>query len=122
MIALDAGAEDVQSDDEEFYDIAHFICECDPGIPWHISRFHPAYKMTDRSLTPTDTILRARQIGMDAGLRYVYSGNLHGEEGENTFCFKCRTSLIQRWGFEISGNRIIDRKCPECGVVIDGVW
>lgn len=102
--------------------LARFIHKCDPGIPWHISRFHPTYKMTDRPPTPVDSIQKARQIGLEVGLKYVYTGNVPGEEGESTYCYHCNARLIHRWGFEVTANRLVNGKCPECGVTIDGVW
>ncbi len=107
---------------DELTDLAHFIHDCDPGIPWHISRFHPTYKMTDRPPTPISSIQKARQIGLEVGLKYVYIGNVPGEEGESTYCYHCGAQLIHRWGFEVTANRLVDGKCPECGVSIDGIW
>lgn len=107
---------------EEIRDIAEYIVKVDPGIPWHVSRFHPTYRMIDRPATPTETIGMACEIGIQAGLRYVYTGNLPGDERESTFCHSCSARLVHRWGFQVQGNRIIDGKCPECDSVIDGVW
>ena len=108
--------------DDELKDIARFIHDCDPGIPWHISRFHPTYRMMDRPATSLESIQKACRIGLEMGLRYVYSGNVPGEERESTFCYKCNARLIHRWGFEVASNRLVSGKCPECGVEIDGVW
>ena len=68
-----------------------------------------------------ESIHQARQIGLEAGLRYVYSGNLPGDEGENTICFSCGQPLIERWGYHISKNVITDGKCPKCNTSIDGI-
>jgi len=108
--------------EEELKDIARFIHDLDPGIPWHISRFHPTYRMTDRPATPVEAIQKACQIGSETGLRYVYAGNVPGDESESTFCYTCHARIIQRWGFEVMGNRLVGGKCPECGAEIDGVW
>lgn len=108
--------------DEELRQIAHFLLEIDPGIPWHVSAFYPTYKMLDRPRTPAATLRRARQLGLEAGLRYVYTGNIPGDEGEKTFCYACQTLLIDRYGYSIRKNRITAGKCPDCGAVIDGVW
>lgn len=113
---------ELNDSEEELKDIARYIFKCDPGIPWHISRFHPTYRMLDRAVTPLEYIQRACRIGLEIGLRYVYSGNVPGEERESTFCYSCGARLIHRWGFQVASNRIVDGKCPECGVVIDGVW
>lgn len=108
--------------EEELEAIARFVHGVDPGIPWHVSRFHPGYRMTDRPPTPVDTIKRALAVGDRVGLRYVYAGNVPGEERESTFCHQCRARLIHRWGFEVAGRRIVDGGCPECGTAADGVW
>lgn len=106
---------------EELKQIARFIYELDPSIPWHVSAFYPAYKMLDRPSTPVETLRRARQIGLDTGLRYVYEGNIPGEGGENTYCYQCGSLLIERYGFFVRENRIQDTCCPDCGTVIDGM-
>lgn len=90
--------------------------------PWHISRFHPTYQLTDRPPTPVETLDNAREIGIKAGLKYVYTGNVPGENGEKTFCYHCGHILIDRWGFYVQKNRIENSKCPACGAKIEGVW
>ncbi|MDH3881505.1 MAG: radical SAM protein, partial [Desulfobacteraceae bacterium] len=90
--------------------------------PWHISRFHPTYRLMDRPPTPVETLIRAREIGIKAGLKYVYTGNVPGESSEKTFCDQCDHLLIDRWGFYVQNNRIKNGKCPECGAAVDGVW
>jgi len=106
----------------ELQQLASFIVDSlGPETPWHISRFHPTYKLTDRPSTPAESIHQARRIGLDAGLRYVYSGNLPGDEGENTFCYSCGKHLIERWGYHISKNVISKGKCPKCDATIDGI-
>ena len=107
---------------EELKDLARFLADIDPGIPWHISRFHPTYHLTDRSMTPVKTIQRARDLGYAAGLQYVYTGNIPGDEGENTFCHNCRALLIDRMGFHVNQSRITENRCPECGTEIPGIW
>lgn len=102
--------------------IARFLADLDPGIPWHISRFHPTYRLVDVPLTPIETIRRASDIGYHAGLLYVYTGNVPGERGENTFCHNCKKLVIDRIGFNVVQNRIRDNRCPECGTEIPGVW
>jgi pyruvate formate lyase activating enzyme len=106
----------------ELRGIADFILAVDPGIPWHISRFYPQYRMTDFPATPVESIRRARAIGMGVGLRYVYAGNVPGDDGENTFCWKCRSLLVERHGFQVVSNRISKGACPDCGTKMDGVW
>ena len=107
--------------EEELKEIAGFIASCGQDIPWHISRFHPDYKMTNSHSTPISTIKKAREIGLAAGLRYVYPGNIPGEEGESTFCYRCGQKLIARYGFAILENRLKEGGCSECGIKIDGV-
>jgi pyruvate formate lyase activating enzyme len=108
--------------DAELRGIAGFIADkVGKETPWHVSAFHPTYKMTDRPRTPTETLARARQIGLEAGLRYVYEGNLPGEGGENTCCPSCGELLIERHGFYLQQNRIEMGKCPACATVIDGI-
>lgn len=112
----------LNDDKGELHQLASFIADSlGPETPWHISRFHPTYKLTDRPPTPAKSIHQARQIGLEAGLRYVYSGNLPGDEGENTICYGCGQPLIDRLGYRISKNVITDGKCPNCGVTIDGI-
>ncbi|MCK4389114.1 MAG: AmmeMemoRadiSam system radical SAM enzyme [Desulfobacterales bacterium] len=112
----------LNDDKGELQELASFIARSlGPETPWHISRFHPTYKLTDRPPTPAKSIQQARRIGLEAGLRYVYSGNLPGDEGENTICSNCDQLLIERWGYHIARNVITDGKCPECGATIDGI-
>ncbi len=112
----------LNDDRKELKALASFVADSlGPDTPWHISRFHPTYKLTDRPPTPAESIHEARRIGLDAGLRYVYSGNLPGDEGENTLCYSCGDSLIERWGYRISKNVIQDGRCPKCGATIDGI-
>lgn len=108
--------------DEELTEIARFIQGVDPGIPWHVSAFYPTYQMLDRPRTPPATLFRARDIGLKAGLRYVYTGNIPGEGGENTYCYQCGELLIRRLGYSIRAVQIEDGKCPQCQAPIDGVW
>jgi pyruvate formate lyase activating enzyme len=105
----------------ELRKIAEFIASVGVEIPWHVTRFHPDYKMKDRQATTLEKIILAERIGKETGLRYVYCGNVPGQEGENTICYNCDTLLIKRWGFEVMENLITDGKCPDCSAVIDGV-
>jgi len=108
--------------EEELKELARFLVQLDPNIPWHISRFHPTYHLTGVSSTPPRSIQRARRIGQEAGLRYVYSGNLPGDEGEKTFCHQCGELLIDRFGFSVQKYRIEKNRCPKCETEIPGVW
>lgn len=108
--------------DTELQGIAEFIV-ANLGIdtPWHVSQFYPTYKLTDRPRTPVATLRRARDIGLAAGLRYVYEGNVPGEGGENTYCPSCSSVLIKRYGFTIETDRTSNGTCPDCGAAIAGI-
>ncbi|RZN35319.1 MAG: AmmeMemoRadiSam system radical SAM enzyme, partial [Methanophagales archaeon ANME-1-THS] len=108
--------------EEDFRGIAEFIKGVGVEIPWHISQFYPTYKLTNLPLTPVSTLRKAREIGLEVGLRYVYEGNVPGEGGEHTYCYHCGRVLIRRYGFQILENALSDTKCPYCGAVIDGVF
>jgi pyruvate formate lyase activating enzyme len=113
----------LNDDPSELNDLAAFIArDLGPETPWHISRFHPTYKLTDRPSTPIQTLTTAREIGINAGLRYVYTGNVPGNAAENTFCYSCGETVIERWGFQVENLRLKNGKCTQCGVEIDGVW
>jgi len=108
--------------DAELRDIAGFIAhELGPGTPWHVSRFHPTYRLLDKPVTPVETLARAREIGLEAGLRYVYEGNVPGHGGEDTICYNCGERVIRRWGFSVLERRIINGRCAKCGTQVDGV-
>ncbi len=110
---------------EELWDIARFIVGLSPDIPWHVTAFHRDYKMTDRSNTEARTLIRAAEIGQEAGLHYVYSGNLPGMTGmyENTYCPHCNELLVARWGYHIRANKLAGTgRCPRCQATIAGLW
>jgi pyruvate formate lyase activating enzyme len=111
----------INDDPEELRDAAKFVAE-ELGVdtPWHISRFFPAYEMIDVTPTPEGTLQRAREIGLEAGLHYVYVGNVRGEE--NTLCRSCGRLLIRRSGYLILENKIkAGQRCADCGARIAGV-
>ncbi len=105
--------------DEELSRIAEFIASVSPDIPWHISRYHPDYKLNIPP-TPVESIERAREIGLKAGLKYVYSGNVWGDKGESTFCTECKRLLIKRVGFSVIENNIKNSECKFCNTKIYG--
>jgi pyruvate formate lyase activating enzyme len=109
----------VNDSDDELRKLAEFIFSVGPETPWHVSRFHPTYKMTDIPPTPVSSVVKARQIGLDVGLRYVYTGNIPGDNGESTFCYNCGKTLIQRHGYNIGKIQIKNSKCAFCGTDID---
>ena len=110
--------------EEELRRAARFIATLSPDIPWHVTAFHPDYKMTDRGSTPARTLVAAAEIGTQEGLRYVYAGNLPGSTGEweNTRCPGCRLTLIKRFGFRVLENRLVSGACPRCSTPIPGRW
>jgi pyruvate formate lyase activating enzyme len=113
---------DMNDSADELRDIARFIgAELGVETPWHVSRFHPDYKMYDRGPTPQSTLYRAYKLGREAGLRYVYVGNMPGARLENTYCPGCGKTVIKRWGFQVQERHIRDGRCTECGTRIDGV-
>ncbi len=106
----------------ELAEIAQFIAsELGVETPWHVSRFHPDYKMYDRGPTPTSTLRRAHELGRQAGLRYVYVGNLPGARLEDTYCPNCGETVIGRWGFQVTQRNLVDGRCEHCHSVIDGI-
>jgi len=107
----------------ELRDIAHFIAkDLGTGVPWHVSRFHGDYKMENVRATPIETMELACRIGREAGLRFVYSGNLPGCADERTHCPNCRELLIDRQGYFVRGVHLRDGRCPKCGEAIEGIW
>jgi pyruvate formate lyase activating enzyme len=111
--------------DDELRQIAEFLVDVSPNIPWHVTAFHKDYKMTDPVNTPPTTLVRAADIGKEAGLNFVYAGNTPGmvESYEDTVCPNCNTTLIRRWGFSIREYSLTeDKKCPECTQSIPGIW
>jgi len=110
---------------EELWEMARFLTSVSPDIPWHVTAFHPDYKRKDVHSTPVSTLQLAAEIGQEAGLRYVYAGNLPGRVGslENTYCPYCQALLVERRGFSIAGYNITAAgRCPKCGTAIAGVW
>jgi pyruvate formate lyase activating enzyme len=108
--------------EEELAGIASFLADIDRKIPWHVTGFYPAYKMSDVPPTGAKILARARQIGFEQGLEYVYSGNRPGEIGENSSCASCGETVISRHGFQIIANRLQAGRCLDCGHLIPGVW
>ena len=106
----------------EFEEIAQFILSLGPEVPWHISAFYPTYKMLNLPRTSASLLHRAREIGIKKGLRYVYCGNIPGEEGEDTFCPHCGRRVIERVGFRVVKNDVVKGHCRHCHTKMDGVW
>ena len=108
--------------DEELEQIAEFIVSVDPGIPWHVSRFYPVYKMQDRPPTPEERVEHAVEIGKKAGITHVYAGNMHGAGHEDTICPSCGELLITRTGFSADIRNFSGGVCDSCGEAVEGVW
>jgi len=106
----------------ELRQIAEFIAGVGTDIPWHVTQFYPAYRLLDRGPTPVETLRRAREIGYQAGLEYIYEGNVPGEGGENTYCHSCGALLIKRYGLDLLANHLQDGRCPACRKQLPGVW
>jgi pyruvate formate lyase activating enzyme len=107
--------------DRELKQIAEFILELGRETPWHVSRFHPTYRLRGISNTPVATLKRAREIGLQVGLHYVYTGNIPGDQGENTLCPRCGRVLVHRYGFSTGQYAIKQGRCPECQNPVAGV-
>jgi pyruvate formate lyase activating enzyme len=115
---------DFNDSDDELTRAARFIASISKDVPWHVTAFHPDYKMTDRGATPVETLRRACEIGAAEGLRYVYAGNIPGRVGEweNTRCPRCGKTVIERYGFRVRRNLLKNGACPGCGTAIPGRW
>jgi pyruvate formate lyase activating enzyme len=116
---------DMNDSTEELMDAGRFIASVSADIPWHVTAFHPNYQMSDKGSTPVKTLLRAAEIGQEAGLHFVYAGNLPGQVStyENTFCPSCSSTLIERLGYVITGYHLSDEgACQQCGHSIPGIW
>ncbi len=110
---------------EELWQAARFLAGVSPDIPWHVTAFHKDYHMQETENTPAETLQRAADIGREAGLRYVYAGNLPGRVGEyeTTFCPHCQQPLIRRRGYRILENRLeASGRCPNCKTPVAGRW
>lgn len=108
--------------EDELRALAAWLRSVDADVPWHVSAFFPAYRMTDVPPTPSAALHRAARIGRDAGLRYVYTGNVPGDPWEHTACPECGGQLLERRGFVVRASRLSDGRCPDCGAAIAGVW
>lgn len=108
--------------EDELQNLAEFIVSIGNNIPWHVTAFYPTYNLLEKPRTSIDQLIKARKIGINAGLRYIYTGNIPGYEGENTYCYKCKKLLIERTGFKVENYNIKDGFCPECNKKIDGYF
>lgn len=110
------------NDSEEFLTwAAEFMKSVDPAMPWHVTGFYPTYRLLDKPPTSLVSLRRVREIGLGAGLKYVYEGNRPGEGGENTWCSACGELLIERYGFSLTSVKMKAGHCLKCGALIEGV-
>ena len=108
---------------EELDALAGFIAdELGPEVPWHVSRFHPAYQMQDRPPTPPESIERALECGQKRGLRHIYAGNIPGHASESTLCPACDAVILARYGYRTKALGAEPGVCPNCGQTVAGVW
>jgi pyruvate formate lyase activating enzyme len=108
--------------DAELRWVARYLVDAlGPDVPWHISRFYPQYKMSDTPPTPAASLERTWRIGRDAGLHYVYVGNVPGHDTESTRCPSCGTVVIERYGYQTRLRGLRNGKCAKCGTAVAGV-
>jgi pyruvate formate lyase activating enzyme len=112
---------DLNDHEDELRDAARFIRSVSADIPWHLSRYHPANRWTKAPETPVATLRRAREIGLEEGLHYVYTGNVWGDEGEHTNCPGCGKRVIERVGYRALPVAIRQGECTHCSATIAGV-
>jgi len=112
----------LNDDPKEIYDMCRWVVEnAGPDTPIHFSRFFPYYKLKNLPPTPLETLTRAQKTAQDAGLQYVYIGNIR-QSGENTYCPYCGELLIERIGYFVKQNRLEQGTCPFCKTAIAGIW
>jgi pyruvate formate lyase activating enzyme len=110
---------------DELRRAADYIVSVSPDIPWHVTAFHQDYRMTENDNTSAEQLIEACEIGRNAGLRYIYAGNLPGRVGrwENTYCPSCDELLVERYGYLIRQVKVTrDGRCPQCATTIPGIW
>ena len=105
--------------EEDLQALVKFVADVDVNVPLHFTRFYPHYKMNQVPPTPLETLEKAHKMAREAGIKYVYVGNVPGSDGENTRCPDCEELLIKRNGFNIESNNLKNKKCPRCGARID---
>jgi pyruvate formate lyase activating enzyme len=108
----------------ELHEMSRWVMEnLGPDVPWHLSAFHPDWKMTEKPRTPPSTLTRAREIARSYGMRYVYTGNVHDEEGDTTYCHACGKRVIGRdWYVLTAWNLTDEGRCRSCGTPCAGVF
>ncbi len=112
----------LNDDPEETRKLCDWILQnLGPDVPLHFTAFHPDFKLQDKPATPPETLHRARRIALEAGLHYVYEGNIFSEAA-STFCPSCGMLLVERSWHKINKNRLKEGHCPKCDLAIPGVW
>ena len=106
----------------ELRDIAEFLASVSVELPWHLSAFHPDYQVLDRPATPRATLEQAYAIGVEAGLRYVYVGNLIDARRSSTYCPQCGEMVVSRTGYQVRSRWQVPGTCQACGASVAGVW
>jgi pyruvate formate lyase activating enzyme len=91
-------------------------------VPLHFTAFHPDFKMRDVPRTPTETVMRAREQALRHGLRHVYTGNVHDQAGQCTYCAGCGKVLVERSGYSLGAYALEGDRCKSCGAVCAGVY
>ena len=113
----------LNDDKKELTAMAGYIArDLGPETPWHISRFHPCYRLADRPSTPVSSLMTAFEAGQKAGLYYVYTGNVPGLASENTVCRSCKALLVKRHGYRIENRLLPGGACPECKTLVHGIY
>jgi len=113
----------LNDDPQELASMAGYIArDLGPETPWHISLFHPCYRLTDRPATPVSSLMTAFEAGQKAGLYYVYTGNVPGLASENTFCRSCKALLVKRRGYRIENRLLPGGACPNCKTIAHGIY
>lgn len=111
----------LNDNEQELRELTQYLVSIDQNMPWHVSAFHPSYRLQDRPPTPADTLYTARSIGLEAGLKYVYVGNIPRAEGTNTYCSSCGALLIDRFGFTAQKKELQQGACSRCKTILPGV-
>jgi len=107
---------------DELGQAARFLARLDPELPWHLTAFHPEHRVRDRPRTPPETLERAVELGREAGLEYVYAGNVELAGGGTTRCPGCGAVVVERRGLRLAALSLVDGACPACGTRLAGRW
>jgi pyruvate formate lyase activating enzyme len=109
-------------EEEQIRDIARFIADVDRGIPWHVSAFYPRYKLNHTAPTSVAVLQKARELGNEAGLHYVYTGNVFDADDGTTHCPHCSAPVVKRSGFNVLSMDLDNGQCRRCKQPVAGIW